>query len=195
MKSTINRQTTIDRSSFEQAAIDQLTISSEHRIVSKERTTIMINLFRISGDENSNNYHSLKCLLAQCEFVEKSAQSDVIQWIQYKDHLCLFIFAYHATLLTLIITKYSLDAIQLCYNILSLIIKHYYHTTNDNDEYILICLQELSNRELIIAAVDIALIKCRSSRRSKAILGNFLERMNGDFIRLYHVLMFIVVDS
>ncbi|CAF3022820.1 unnamed protein product [Rotaria sp. Silwood2] len=80
-------------------------------------------------------------------------------------------------------------------NILSLIIKHYYHTTNDNDEYILICLQELSNRELIIAAVDIALIKCRSSRRSKAILGNFLERMNGDFIRLYHVLMFIVVDS
>ncbi|CAF3228583.1 unnamed protein product [Rotaria sp. Silwood2] len=432
MENTINRQTTIDRFALESIAVQQLSISGKHRIVSKEAARIMTNLFQISLEEQSMDYHSLERLLSQCEFVEKSAQSDVIQWLQYKDHPHLFVFAFHAALL---ITKYSIDAIQLCCklldhptdefrqraqkclncvclltsdltrdqfiqlfstllharrtqstlaretlinidvridsieylelifiwerertylllqssqsshylthnlelhqqdigislfeyvhlqnavfdvleclfehandrccqiqrdrerrtieeqsyltelvkfigrdwysslmsemsiceqkfvscliallndvplystltkvivsvlvinrntvpyvpiftrnearqclkniltetlekplneqftdDVLALIIKHYYHTTNDDDEHILIRLQQISSRKLIVTAADIALIHCRSLRRPKPNLDDFLELMNGEYIRLYHALMSIVVD-
>ncbi|CAM4898306.1 unnamed protein product [Rotaria socialis] len=114
MESTNNRQTTLDRIDLEQAAIEQWRISSEHGVVSKEAARIMSNLLRTYQDKSSD-YHSLERLLAKCNFVEKSAQSDVIQWLQYKDHSHLSIFAFHAALL---ITKYSIDAIQLCCQLL-----------------------------------------------------------------------------
>ena len=114
IETTSNQRIIFDRTELEKKAIEQLTISSEYRIVSKEAARIITNLLQIS-QVKSSNYHSLERLLAQCEFVEKAAQSEVIQWLQYKDHPQLSFFAFHAALL---ITKYSIDAIQLCCQLL-----------------------------------------------------------------------------
>ncbi|CAF3892123.1 unnamed protein product, partial [Rotaria sp. Silwood1] len=111
VETSINEeQTSSNLTRLEQYAIDQLNISSAHRVISEE-AAIAINCLLQASRTATNDYHSLERILSQCEFVEKSAQQYVNEWLQYKDHQYLHHFAFHAALL---ITKYSIIAIRLC---------------------------------------------------------------------------------
>ncbi|CAF1489093.1 unnamed protein product [Rotaria sordida] len=64
------------------------------------------------------------------------------------------------------------------------------HIKNDDDKFILIKLQQLSSKELVVAAVDRAILHCYSSQKLKPTLNEFLELFYGQYIRLYECLSF-----